>query len=475
MVAAQRGVIEGIRNVEPQWAGDVKGVATDMPMSVSGKPMRTSRFGLRSLPHSITWRGLWRWHFHAGLLCIPFVLVLAITGAIFLFKPQIDAFADRDVDALQVSGRRMTGEQHIAAALASLPGSMLFVYEVPLEADDAVRVHIYGPDGAGRIVYVHPETLAILKTVPHAARLTEIVRTIHSTLFAGKTGALLIELAAGWAVIMIVTGLILWWPRETRGPAGAFYPRLHLGRRVFWRDLHAVTGLWVSLLALFLLVTAQPWTTVAGAGIGKIRGWVTQAARDWSQGGTDPHAEHRRQAVSHVIATPLTVDEVVARMAPLHLDPPVRLYLPSDSRPHWRVRSETQNRPRVRELSLDRNTGAILEDRGFAEMTAMDKTIQVGIAAHEGQLFGLANQLLGLFTALGLIAICVSALVMWWRRRPEGALGVPAPRVAEFRITAGLRVAILVLALLLPVFGLSILLLWLFNQYTRPPVPAERA
>jgi uncharacterized iron-regulated membrane protein len=403
------------------------------------------------------------------------VLALATTGAIFLFKPQIDAFADRNVDSLRVSGRRATGEQHIAAALASLPGSKLFVYEVPLEADDAVRVHIYGPDGAGRIVYVHPGTLAILKTVPHAARLTEIVRTIHATLLAGKTGALLIELAAGWAVIMIVTGLFLWWPRETRGLAGALYPRLQMGRRVFWRDLHAVTGCWVSLFALFLLVTAQPWTTVAGAGIGKIRSWMTEAPRDWTQGGTDPHGGHRLPSPARAIASPLTVDQVIERIAPLQLAPPVRLYLPSESQPHWRVRSETQNRPRVRELSLDRNTGAVVEDRGFAEKTALDKTIQVGIAAHEGQLFGLANQLLGLFTALGLIAICVSALVMWWRRRPEGALGVPAPRVKEFRVGPALRAAILLLAVLLPVFGMSILLLWLVNQVTRSPVPAARA
>ena len=29
---------------------------------------------------SITYRALWRWHFHAGLFCIPFVIVLALTG-----------------------------------------------------------------------------------------------------------------------------------------------------------------------------------------------------------------------------------------------------------------------------------------------------------------------------------------------------------------------------------------------------------
>jgi len=417
---------------------------------------------------TLTYRALWRWHFHAGLFCIPFVIILAFTGSIYLFKPQIDAFADRGVDSLQTTGARATGEAHIAAALASLPGSKLFVYEVPLEADDAVRVHIYGPDGAGRIVYVHPESLAILKSVPHTSRLTEIVRMIHGELLVGKTGSLFIELAASWALIMLGTGMYLWWPRDARGAGGVLYPRFGGGRRVFWRDLHAVSGIWISAFALFLLVTAMPWTTVVGDGIGRIRGWVAPAPQDWNSNSADEHAAHRRQAAAESVATPLKVDGIIARIAPYHLDPPVRLYLPNVNQPHWRVRSETQNRPRVRELALDPVTGSVLHEDRFADKSTLDKAINVGIAVHEGQLFGIANQLLGLFTALGLLTMCVSAIVMWWRRRPDGSLGIPAPRVPEFRIGAGLMIGIVAVALLFPVLGASVVVLalttWLFRK-----------
>ena len=414
---------------------------------------------------SITYRALWRWHFHAGLFCIPFVVVLALTGSIYLFKPQIDALADRGVDSLRVTGARATGEAQIAAALASQPGSKLFVYEIPREPDDAVRVHLYSPAGAGVIVYVHPETLAILKSVPHTHRLTEIVRTIHGELFAGRLGSTLIELAASWAVIMLITGLYLWWPRETRGLAGVLWPRLREGRRVFWRDLHAVTGIWVSTFALFLLVTALPWTPIWGAGLKQVREFANPAVeQDWSQSRADEHAEHQRAALAASVTTPLTLDEIVARVAPLRLDPPVRVYLPNARQPFWRVRAETQNRPRVRELELDARTGALLRDQGFAEKPTLDRAIGVGIAAHEGQLFGIANQLLGLFTALGLIALCVSAAIMWWRRRPDGALGVPAPPVAGFALGAPLKVLIVCLAIFLPMLGASLLILWIWSQ-----------
>ncbi len=408
---------------------------------------------------TLTYRALWRWHFHAGMFCIPFVLVLALSGAVYLFKPQLDALADRDVDSLTITGHRASGDAQIAAALASLPGSRLFVYEIPREPDDAVRVHLYAPDGTGRIVYVHPETLSILKVVPHTARLTEIVRMIHSELLAGRTGAILVELAASWALIMIVTGLYLWWPRDARALAGTLYPRLRGGSRVFWRDLHAVTGIWISALALFLLITALPWTTVWGAGFKELRALAIPAVKqDWPAG--HEHATRPRETPTHAVRSPLTLDDIVRRLNALHLEPPVRVYLPSDRQPWWRVRSETQNRPRVRELRLDATTGAVLQDEGFAEKPLVDRVVGVGIAAHEGQLFGAANQVLGLFTALGLVAVCVSAVAMWWRRRPAGSLGIPAPQVPDFRLRPPLLATIVAFGIALPVFGVSLLVLW---------------
>jgi uncharacterized iron-regulated membrane protein len=82
-------------------------------------------------------------------------------------------------------------------------------------------------------------------------------------------------------------------------------------------------------------------------------------------------------------------------------------------------------------------------------------------------LFAPANQVLGVFTALGLLTMSISAIVMWWRRRPDGGLGVPAPRVAEFRIGWALGTAIVVLCILLPMLGAAVILLWIFDRMTR--------
>ncbi|MFX8285734.1 hypothetical protein ABTL53_19530, partial [Acinetobacter baumannii] len=69
-------------------------------------------------------------------------------------------------------------------------------------------------------------------------------------------------------------------------------------------------------------------------------------------------------------------------------------------------------------------------------------------------MFGLANQLLGTVTALLLVVLAVSGVVMWWRRRHVG-LGAPIA-LSRPRLGSGLAIAILALALYLPLFGLTL-------------------
>ena len=361
-----------------------------------------------------------------------------------------------------VTGHARLGEAQIAAALASLPGSKLFVYEIPREPDDAVRVHLYSPDGTGRIVYVHPETLAILKTVPHTARFTEIVRTIHGELLAGRTGSILIELAASWAIVMLITGLYLWWPRESRGAAGVLYPRLRAGTtRLLARPARRHRH-----LDLRTRDVPADHRAAVDHGLGRRPQGTARVREPAGQAGLEPEPRRRtrgapargeRRRDRH--AAHARSDRGARRAARSSNRRCASIYRTSAC-PSGACAPRRRTARWCASSSSMRTRGAVLSDQGFDGKPMLDRVIGVGIAAHEGQLFGIANQLLGLATALGLIAVCVSAVVMWWRRRPDGALGVPAPRVEGFTIRAPLMALIVCLAILLPVLGASLLVLW---------------
>jgi uncharacterized iron-regulated membrane protein len=54
---------------------------------------------------------------------------------------------------------------------------------------------------------------------------------------------------------------------------------------------------------------------------------------------------------------------------------------------------------------------------------------------------------------------------MWWRRRPDGSLGIPARKVDGFRIERTIAVSIVLLGILLPVFGISLLVVAAIDRW----------
>jgi uncharacterized iron-regulated membrane protein len=230
---------------------------------------------IKSAEQNGLYRTVWRWHFYAGLLVLPLVLILSVTGSVFLFKPQLDRWEERAFTGLP-TGNSASPTEQMAAVLAANPGAQFQSYRLPERPGDAAAIHIGLADGENMTdVFVSPQG-KVLGSINPDDRISAVVAKIHGQLWSGKWGAYIVELAGSWAIVMVLTGLWLWWP-EGKGMAGVLWPRLSLGKRAFWRDLHAVTGFWVSGLALVLLVTALPWAGVWGDAFKNVRtemGWT---------------------------------------------------------------------------------------------------------------------------------------------------------------------------------------------------------
>lgn len=424
------------------------------------------------------YRMLWRWHFYAGLICIPFVIWLAVTGSIYLFRPQIDAWVDRDVAVLERTGEAATQQELVAAATAAVPGSTFAGIMLPEQPDQAARV-VVSDKGARTRVYLHPDTAAILKTQDEGSTWDRWIFKLHGELMLGTPGSIMVELAASWAIVMILTGLYLWWPRNAKGLAGVLYPRLGQGPKRFWRDLHAVVGVYVSALALFLLASGMPWALVWGNGFKMAREATGTAAitQDWTIGPVNEHANHAGGAaadmIDHSAHGGVTLDQAYATAMDQKLAPPVILTPPTKSSNYWRAKSNAQNRPLQQEVIIDPMSGSIVSREEFGKKHIIDQVVGVMIAAHEGQLFAPLNQVLGVLTALGLVTLCVSAFVMWRRRAPQGLLGAPPP-IPDARLGWGLAAMIIFAGLLLPVLGASLIAIAILERGLLRHWPAAR-
>jgi uncharacterized iron-regulated membrane protein len=454
------------------------------------------------------YQAVWRWHFYAGLFCIPFVLWLAATGSIYLFKPQVEAWLDRPYANLAAVGARVAPSAEVRAALAAEPGAVLHAYQLPRHPGDAAQVLVGQGSGETR-VWVDPRSARVLKAVAEDDRFMKVIFRLHGELLLGDRGSMLVELAASWAFVMVITGLYLWWPRQVQGLGGVLYPRLGRGSRLFWRDLHAVTAVWVSATTLLLLASGLPWAKSWGAYLKEIRHLSGQAAvhQDWTTGRSSelaeraavsagslagrqtPHAEMSgmdmagmtmggAKASSAVRPKPAlgaydAIDRMVPTVAALKLAYPVLVTPPMQPGGRWAARSDSQNRPQRVTVTLNPVTGAVLHRQTFGQRDWVDQTVGVGVAAHEGQLFGWPNQLISLLTAMGLFTASLSALVLWWRRRADGVLGAPLP-VATPRFSKGLLVIVVGLGVLLPLLGASLIGVLAIERLVLKRIPPVR-
>src|SRR5262249_21599545 len=129
-------------------------------------------------------------------------------------------------------------------------------------SNESVRMIVRMPDGEPRTAFVDPYHGRVLGMTRYGG-VMQIVRKLHSLQYFGPRASWLVEIAAGWTILLVARGGHLGCPRGRKGGVGA--PRGAARRRLFGRDVHAVTGAFGGAVVLSLAVTGMPWSDVWGA------------------------------------------------------------------------------------------------------------------------------------------------------------------------------------------------------------------
>jgi uncharacterized iron-regulated membrane protein len=337
----------------------------------------------------------------------------------------------------------------------------------PAEDGSSAEVQVTASSGEKLSVYVDPSRGTVLGTLPQGGTVMGVVRKIHSLAFFGTIANAVMEIAAGWAILLVLTGIYLWWPRGSA--EGVVTVRGKPKHRMWWRDVHAVTGAGAGLFIVFLALSGMPWSIYWGDKFGSFvdaRGlgvpvgvWYGAPKSDVKLADLGPAAwtvERTNIPVSGVAKGGFTLDRAVAKFDELGLARGYAVALPATPDGVFTGSVFPDDVSLQRTVHLDRYSGAVLQDIGYAQYGSVGKLTEWGISVHMGQEFGLANQILMLMACLAILMLCISAAVMWWKRRPSGALGVPPmPRDRQ-----RLRIATALLAaggVLFPLTGLSFL------------------
>lgn len=379
------------------------------------------------------YRSVWRWHLVAGLLVLPFLAWLAVTGGLYLYKPEIERAVY--ADWLRVEARPALPLVVLTKRVAADTGGRVTQVTKPAAAE-SWRMTIALPDGAKRTAFVDPGDGRVLGTT-RPGGVMGLVKELHSLVITGPIGNAVIEIAAGWAIVLVLTGIWLWASKPGFGAKGP------VGGRRFWRDLHASTGIVAGAVILFLAVTGMPWSGVWGKGLQTLvatQGWGrprSPGPAPWESAKAD-HGDHgggtaslpwSMQAMHRPIGHPgdSGPDRALATAQAAGIGDAWTLTFPASADAPYLIGAPIVRADDARALYIDAGTGRVLQDARYRDFGAAAQAIEWGIAVHQGQQFGEVNRLVMLGGCIAIILLVVSAPVMWFKRRPKG-LGMPPGR-----------------------------------------------
>ena len=475
------------------------------------------------------YRTLWRWHFYAGLFVMPFLIVLAVTGTIYCFQPQIEPllYPQRLIVAPQAKPK-LSDEALLAYAAEAMPkearpSSVRVSDDRARSAEFVFRL----ATGEHESVYVNPYTGVVLGTLSVEHRFMQIDRMLHRKLLLGKPGELLMELAACWTLVMIGTGIALWWPRESVRLRDLFWPKFSLNGRALWKSVHAALGIWLAIGAIAFIVTGLPWTGSWGkhfkslatsVNLGSPPGaWgglrlhsTVPGAKETTTSASQEHHGHHAQMgqaqseaptrspsaapsqmdsmpgmvmddmplsnvpwavgavpvptiAAHDGAQRLPLDRVIEQLRSLGLSDGYEIAFPQGPEGVYTVSYFPDDPQRERTVYLDQYSGAVLKDIRYGDYGAVAKAVSYGTSLHMGRYFGVANQIVCAAISLGLAAIAVTGFVMWWKRRPNGALGAPSRERGTPPMRAW-KTGLALLGALFPLMGATIAAVWVVDR-----------
>lgn len=421
---------------------------------------------VRRVASGSLYRVIWRWHFYAGLLVTPVLLVVAITGALYIFRPEIEDSLHARLRLVEPTPSRLGAQAQVEAARAASPGLTPSSLELSAEPGRSSVVRFEGASPEDSLaVFVDPYRGRVLgSTGPGKADgpagFFDAVLRLHRELFLGWPGRIVVELTVGWSILLLLTGLYLWWPKGGRGAPGVWWPRLRRAKPyTTLRDLHSVSGFYLLAPMMLIVGTGHFYSLVWGEAFHYVTGGGrASAAKDGAKPGD---AREERDPGMGPTGPLLTLDQIEVLARERYPDRNLFITLPGPSDRVAKVAAANDfNKPFgpyvSAQFEFDRFDGRMTSHKTLAEDERYWWHGWV-YPLHVGSILGPATKVLWLVACLVLIALPFTGIWMWWSRRPAGRTGFP--RRPDRRLPRWLIALIVVLSALLPLVGASIVLI----------------
>lgn len=354
--------------------------------------------------------------FGSGLV----VLIIAITGCLYAFKAEIEdltqsyRFVEPQPKAylppsrLQAIAEEALPDKHVHAVLYadSTRAAQVIFYSY----EPSYYYFVYVNQYTGEVLHVHDENNSFFGQVLRGHFYLWLPHEIGQPIIASATLIF---------VVMLASGIYLWWPRNKKGKRQRFTIKWNARWRRKNYDLHNALGFYVSWIAIILALTGLVWGFE----------WFADGYYGLASGGKEylPYQEPPSDTTNMLSDSSMPVmDQIWYRMLKEHPDaaiievhqPPtsassILITINPEQDTYWQMDYRYFDQYSLEELAVDH-----IWNR-YHQATMADKLLRMNYDVHTGGILGLPGKILAFLASLLCASLPLSGFMIWWGRRKK--------------------------------------------------------
>lgn len=357
-------------------------------------------------------------HLWLGLTSGLVVFIVAITGCIYAFQVEIQDLTQSFRFVEPRSEEPLPPSVLKAAAAEKLSKEHIHAVQY-LGPDRAAQVIYYSADPYYYyVVYVNPYTAEVQEVRNMSTDFFSIILDGHFYLWLPpEIGQPVVATSSLVFVVMLISGIILWWPKRRKNAEQRFKIRWNARWRRVNYDLHNVLGFYVWTVALILALTGLVWGFQWYAqGLYAMAGGEKSLLYYEPLSDTTNTYNEGAPAIDKIYAK-MRSEYPEAKTIEVHMPETNSSAIAANANPedgtYWKLDYRYYDQRTLQEVSVDHIYGR------FPEAKAADKLLRMNYDIHTGAILGFAGKLLAFFASLVVASLPVTGTVIWWGRRKK--------------------------------------------------------
>jgi uncharacterized iron-regulated membrane protein len=356
----------------------------------------------------IGWLHLW-----LGISSGLVVLIVALTGSLLVFEDELDPLFHPGFFYVEVpAGARHVSMDAMAQTVQQqYPGYKLYDIDIAQETNRSVQFDIRKSKTDVLNVAVNPYTGNIMQTVNGQRRFFYVVLQLHRYLCMGATGKVITSISCSVFLVLVLTGLVLWWPKRNARRQRLQVKWKASRKRLNW-DLHAVLGFYVHIIIFIIALMGLTWSYE----------WVNNLIFYTLDG--KPYKKMTAPKVAPVPAKQTAyLDRVLTATDSLFAyHGPIKIRF-SEKKDEAITVSRQNKDAAISNIAsfayFENGTGRLVKVRPYEKESRGMKARRLVYPIHTGRLLGWPTKIIALIAALVAASLPITGLFIWLNRKKK--------------------------------------------------------